>query len=79
MLQFSFRFMFECAVFDEEVKMALIHMKRSREVCQNAVHWLESHLKQEKEKVWKLLMTNKNIDLSSGMPYLIKLSKSDTV
>ena len=43
--------MFENAVFDDEVKTALIHMKRSREVCQNAINWFENHLKQEGEKI----------------------------
>ena len=47
MLQFSFIFMFERAMFDEEVKTALMHMKRSREVCRNAFNWFESHLKKE--------------------------------
>ena len=71
--------MFESAIFDHEVVAALLSMKRSSEVRQNAINWFENRLKMERQKVWRSLMTDKNIDLSSAMPYLIRLSKTDTV
>ena len=73
------RFIFESAIFDHEVVAALLSMKRSSEVRQNAINWFENRLKMERQKVWRSLMTDKNIDLSSAMPYLIRLSKTDTV
>ena len=73
------RFIFESAIFDHEVEAVLLNMKRSSEVRQNAIHWFESHLKTERQKAWRLLMTDKNIDLTSAMPYLIRLNKTDTV
>ena len=71
--------MFQSAVFDHEVEVVLLNMKRPFEVCQNAIRWFESQLKTERQKVWRSLMTNKNIDLSSTMPYLIRLSQTDPV
>ena len=56
-----------------------MHMQRPCKVCQNAITLLESYLRLQREKVWKLLMTEKNIDLSSAIPYLIKQSKTDSM
>ena len=70
--------MFESAIFDYEVEAVLMHMKRSPSVCQNAINWFESQLKMDREKIWKLLMTEKNINLSSAMPYLIRFNEIDS-
>ena len=71
--------MLQSAVFDHEVESIFMFNERSDAVCNNAVQWFESELKLKREKVWKTLMREKNIDLSSAMPYLIKINSTDSV
>ena len=71
--------MYQSAAFDLEVEGILMRNKRSDAVCHNAVQWFERELKSKREKVWKTLMSEKNVDLTSAMPYLIKINSTDSV
>ena len=61
--------MFESTIFDHEVEAVLLNMKIPSKVRQNAINWFGNHLKMERQKVWRLLLTDKNIDFH--LPCLI--------
>lgn len=58
--------MFGSAYYDNEVETVLMRMK-----C------FESELKSKRKMVCKKFMTDKNIDLSSGMSFLIKANETN--
>lgn len=76
-LQIIFTFMFDSAYYDHEVETAFLRMKRSPAFCRDAIHWFEREFKKKREVTWKKLLTEKKIDLSSAMPYLIKINEKD--
>lgn len=69
--------MFDSASYDNEVEAALLRMERPPVVCRRAVKWFQTELKAKRQRVWEKLITHENIDLSSAMPFLIKVDETE--